>query len=1487
MAKCILSLHSPTLNKKNTKKSEIDWLKCVVCQETFRAGQDKSIPDGKSKGQSGYVQLIEALVELNEFGKLPSGVDIERMNDGSGILQTLEKNNAGFHRLCKLDMTKKLKRFKEKNPKRKSNDNSIESCSPVKTRRTLGSAPQEKGICIICEEPTVIDGKLEVNCASTKGLDRRIREMAIDLNDRKLMAKLVPGDVIAINVSYHKNCYTNLFNRWRGKQRSLKRIKNDKISIEALVLAELVAFIEEARQDGQILSFKLSELTSQYKNRIAEIKQVDTKEVQVRVTTLKDRILRQIPELEEHKGKDNHIFLMFPEHVGPTIQHAFDNSDDNVAVKLVRAVQVIRNDFFEENFEFSGSFEENCEQNSIPNSLLTIIQMMLEGSSFDKAQSNPSKARERASLSIAQLLYFNSVKRSRSSSYIRHNKSREVPLPIYISMLIHAKTRSKSLIDKLYDLGLCVSYDRLMDISTDLANEVCAQYEEDQVVCPLNLLDGVFTCGAVDNIDHNPSARTAKDSFHGTAISLMQFPTTEVPGVKRIKVQRDGKRKSRISPLPLSYSLVPSTTATFDPVVPTRLVPLSADEDIIKSNRVKETDWLSNLSKKINSTEDDIGNLSWAAHHASGQPTQSFIPSKIALLPLFRESAHSTCMMSHAMQMVTKAIHHLNPTQIPVVVVDQPLYAICKQIQWTWPESHGEDKIVVMMGGLHIEMNLLKLLGDWLSGSGWIASIVQAGITTSGRADAMLKGSHVTGTRYAHQVSVGGLQICAENAYQQYKDNAPANDILTFSEWFDKQSKEQPQFKFWATTLDLELKVLEFIRSIRERNFQMYIQTLLNLVPWLFAFDHVNYSRWLPIHISDMVNLQTTHPEVYNEFMKGHFAVNKTNRVFSAMAMDQCHEQLNDLIKGEGGAVGLTECPQALERWMVAGPEISRLIQEFENNSVDLRSKTSTKHHEQNQSMQNAFAKDVKSFVTTLEELGNPFLEDSGDLLTIDTKLIKSKEISQNMYTIEHKGKEDYKQFVNERLTAAQNKSLSVTISKNNFHIFVIAAAKKNSKTSKQIKSLKLDRDFFARLYIGCQSRQGDFVLFFRHENRPYPPSISDLGELKLPIKSDLLDCLEQLVPSCKTPPEVDVKVFDGAVLVHMLRPSGCKTFKDYNDKVFQTYIEGQLRDVQRVDVVWDRYLPESLKQSTRDKRTQSGKTQRQRVLSTSPIPTNWESFLRLEENKDELFSFLSECMKSYNASGKVIVSTQGELVNTAGHIALQDIETLQPCSHEEADTRIILHVLHCAKQGYKRISIRTVDTDIVVLAVGHVQSLNVDELWVDFGVRNHRRYIAAHALANILNEKAKALMLFHAITGCDTVSGFRGRGKKTAWTAWLSYPEVTETFLTLLSTPVEIDESILEKIQRFIVVMYSKTCSLTSVNEARRELFTQCSRTIDNIPPTKNALIQHLRRAVYQAGYIWAQALEPNPKLPSPEHWGWKATDSGWKPFWTDLADA
>ena len=75
-----------------------------------------------------------------------------------------------------------------------------------------------------------------------------------------------------------------------------------------------------------------------------------------------------------------------------------------------------------------------------------------------------------------------------------------------------------------------------------------------------------------------------------------------------------------------------------------------------------------------------------------------------------------------------------------------------------------------------------------------------------------------------------------------------------------------------------------------------------------------------------MAELPKTHPNTYRGFNAGHFTVQKTKRIFSSIPIDQAHEQNNALVKGDGGAVGLTDNPSALRRWMIAGPEIARVL---------------------------------------------------------------------------------------------------------------------------------------------------------------------------------------------------------------------------------------------------------------------------------------------------------------------------------------------------------------------------------------------------------------------------------------------------------------------------------------------------------------------------------------------------------------------------------
>ena len=155
----------------------------------------------------------------------------------------------------------------------------------------------------------------------------------------------------------------------------------------------------------------------------------------------------------------------------------------------------------------------------------------------------------------------------------------------------------------------------------------------------------------------------------------------------------------------------------------------------------------------------------------------------------------------------------------------------------------------------------------------------------------------------------------------------------------------------------------------------------------------------------------------------------------------------------------------------------------------------------------------------------------------------------------------------------------------------------------------------------------------------------------------------------------------------------------------------------------------------------------------------------------------------SYTTTGGKLLRTRFETVRSNRPC---DVTTLQPCNHSEADTRILLHLPHAAEHGHTKAYVRTVDSDVVVLAVRCFESLGQSELWVGFGTGNNYRNIPVHTIrSNIGPLKSLALPLFHILIGCDTTSQFLGCGKKTAWAAWSSMLELMpDTLLALTYNP-------------------------------------------------------------------------------------------------------
>jgi hypothetical protein len=259
--------------------------------------------------------------------------------------------------------------------------------------------------------------------------------------------------------------------------------------------------------------------------------------------------LENIGELEERKHGREKV-LVFKEGIDEILKEALKQQNQSEEFKTFSKVSdLIRLDMSEHKApSFNGSFNQDSQIASVPKSLLTIVSLLLYGTAIK----DQTKKINQAGLSIAQLIFSSSKKRNCDSQNTRNLLSRETPLQLYVASQIHATTRKKGLIQKMNQLSLCSSYERICQVESQLASAHCNLYETENVVAPSNLTKNTLTVAAIDNIDHDMSATTATtSSFHGTGLSFFQFPTEQ--SISRPAVVFPPEKKNE--ELPLSYSL--------------------------------------------------------------------------------------------------------------------------------------------------------------------------------------------------------------------------------------------------------------------------------------------------------------------------------------------------------------------------------------------------------------------------------------------------------------------------------------------------------------------------------------------------------------------------------------------------------------------------------------------------------------------------------------------------------------------------------------------------------------------------------------------------------------------------------------------------------------------------------------------------------------------------------------------------------------------
>ena len=189
--------------------------------------------------------------------------------------------------------------------------------------------------------------------------------------------------------------------------------------------------------------------------------------------------------------------------------------------------------------------------------------------------------------------------------------------------------------------------------------------------------------------------------------------------------------------------------------------------------------------------------------------------------------------------------------------------------------------------------------------------------------------------------------------------------------------------------------------------------------------------------------------------------------------------------------------------------------------------------------------------------------------------------VARNVMGALGEGNKQHADFVAHRLQST-SVSFHAPIKMNKIHLR--GNRHKYRNKSQHVNSTNEDRHLLRQLYITMHVRERNSDRLLEVENADCPPSLSKHSILRSDKKSDLLSCLEAECPSDFD--DADAKLIDGAHMVHFFRPDASfESFRDYADKKAIPSIERQLANTKRVYVIWDGYLPDSLKATTRQRR--------------------------------------------------------------------------------------------------------------------------------------------------------------------------------------------------------------------------------------------------------------------------------------------------------------
>ena len=492
------------------------------------------------------------------------------------------------------------------------------------------------------------------------------------------------------------------------------------------------------------------------------------------------------------------------------------------------------------------------------------------------------------------------------------------------------------------------SYSILEETDTALCIEKLENVDCISVPLPSNVQPHVPTVLAFDNIDRQEEVLSGAGTSHRVNGIIVQPPTLpkSVPNPIPAPKKRDKRRTIPFSHQSLPVYISGKRTGP-PPVSPANIIEHleNASAQSLTQNHL----WV--FARLFDVRDQKIN--SWTGFNIKTRDVIDVPADNLGYLPTINAPATemSTVQEILSESMVIKESLHLASI---AVVLDQALYSKATEIAWKHHERY--NNVILMMGNFHIICNLLSTIGKLFGDAGMRDLAVESGVIAAGSVDKVLEGKHYNRAVRFHKLMYEALirvaykgfvewldinrpedatslddiqpllnDLCTNTCSETFKcvlNDRTCQKVLEYFREYTRHLKESngPLSKFWMQYVEMVEIMLGLLWADREGNWYLHLACIRRMIPWCFAMDRINYSRYLSVYFNQMTHLEEVCPELYAHFVRGGFSVqHKQGNPFGRIAVDQTTEEtVNKDTQTAGGTRGFSLKPGTVACYYLA-----------------------------------------------------------------------------------------------------------------------------------------------------------------------------------------------------------------------------------------------------------------------------------------------------------------------------------------------------------------------------------------------------------------------------------------------------------------------------------------------------------------------------------------------------------------------------------------